>query len=65
MRCLWFGMSRCKQAYIEYESQSQGIRSQSLPKQKRIAIAGSYQEATNNVFSILPEARSNSCISVT
>jgi hypothetical protein len=38
-RCLWFGMSQCKKAYIEYESQSQGIRSQPLPKRKRIAIA--------------------------
>jgi hypothetical protein len=31
--------SQCKQAYIEYASQSQWIELQSLPKQKRIVIA--------------------------
>jgi len=35
-----FGMlSRCKQTYIEYESQSQWIEPQPLPKQSKIVIA--------------------------
>jgi len=40
MRCLWFGIFSMQQAYIEYESQSQGISSQTcdLLKLKRIAI---------------------------
>jgi len=38
------------EAYIEYESQSQGIRSQRLPKQKRIVIAQQLQNDKKHRF---------------
>jgi hypothetical protein len=53
-------MSRCKQAYIEYESQSKAIRSQPLPKRKiAIAIARRLPSGKKQRLQCLREAKSN------
>jgi hypothetical protein len=67
--CIVFGLeySRYKQAYIEYESQSQGIRSQLLLKQKKDHYRSAVTKRRKTVFTVslhLREARSNGRIFV-